>query len=601
VNARRALLTAALLGLLATAPLAAPKPQPEPLQPNPNTGETVGQFVRRTDWWRDAKFGMFIHWGLYAVPADSTDRAGNKGIGEWYFSNKQMQIRDYERFAGQFNPVKFDARQWVKIAKGAGMKYIVITSKHHDGFCMFDSKLTDYTITKATPFRRDPLKELAEECRKQGLTLCFYHSIMDWHHPDYLPRRPWEAANRPTAGASLPRYVTYMEGQLRELLTNYGRVGGIWFDGGWEHTPQELRSAEVNRMIRELQPGIIINDRNHLPEDHSTPEQTIPANALPGGRLWETCMTMNDTWGFAKNDANWKPTDDLLRKLCDIASKGGNFLLNVGPTGEGEIPEASVERLARVGEWMKVNGRSIYGTTKSPFRRLPFDGRCTRKGNTLYLQVFSWPAGELTLSGLQTPIRSARALAGGERLRVTSATGEGGVVTLRIPRPKQLDPLATVIELKLDGPPVVASVVTAQPPAADGSFILIAKDAEIHGQTAAYESGGGKDNIGFWTNAADWVSWPVAVPRAGRYTVEVTYACPNDEAGTAYSVGLERGPIVGGTTRGTGSWTAFQSERLSGTLDLVAGKQDLQVRVTRKGPGAVMNLQRLVLQPYVGF
>ncbi|MGQ9697572.1 MAG: alpha-L-fucosidase, partial [Armatimonadota bacterium] len=358
--------------------------------------ETKEQFEARTKWWREAKFGMFIHWGIYAVPADCTTRDGRKSIAEWYLSNKQMQVKDYEKFAAQFNPVKFDAKKWVATAKQAGMKYIVITSKHHDGFCMFDSKLTDYCITKATPFKRDPMRELAQECRRQGLRLCFYYSIMDWHHPDYLPRRPWEQNVRPATGADLNRYIEYMKGQLRELLTNYGPIGVIWFDGGWEHNAQELRSEEVNRMIRSIQPSIIINDRNHLPEDHATPEQTIPAGALPGGRLWETCMTINDTWGYAKNDTNWKPAEDLIRKLCDIASKGGNFLLNVGPTAEGEFPPEIMERLAAIGRWMKVNGESIYGTTQSPFRRLSFDGRCTVKGNNLYLHVFRWPEEGLT-------------------------------------------------------------------------------------------------------------------------------------------------------------------------------------------------------------
>jgi len=428
--------------------------------------ETPEQFARRTQWWREAKFGMFIHWGLYAVPADATDLQGKKGNAEWYFSNKQMQVKDYEKFAAQFNPVKFDAAKWVKAARDTGMKYIVITSKHHDGFCMFDSKLTDYCITEATPFKRDPMKELAAECRRQGIKLCFYHSIMDWHHPDYVPRREWEKETRPVAGADLNRYLEYMKGQLRELLTNYGPIGILWFDGGWEHKADELHSREVNAMIRSVQPGIIINDRNQLPEDYATPEQEIPADALPGERLWETCMTINDTWGYAKNDTNWKSSEDLLRKLIDIASKGGNFLLNVGPTAEGEFPQAINQRLARIGEWMKVNGESIYGTTRSPFHKLPFNGRATTKGNSLYLHVFEWPSEGLTLSGLQTTVASARALDGNEKLKVTrmAASPAGGPEIFHISKPTKLDPLATVIELRLAGPlKVVDSAAPGKP------------------------------------------------------------------------------------------------------------------------------------------
>jgi len=541
---------------------------------------------------------MFIHWGLYAVPADATDIHGNRVIAEWYFSNKRMQVRDYERFAAQFNPVKFDAKKWVQTAKNAGMRYIVITSKHHDGFCLFDSQLTNYCITKATPFQRDPLKELAEECKKQGLKLCFYYSIMDWHHPDYLPRRPWEKETRPAEGANLNRYIDYMKGQLRELLTRYGPLGVIWFDGGWEHNAQELRSAEVNAMIRSIQPNILINDRNQLPEDHATPEQTIPANALPGGRLWETCMTINDTWGYAKNDTNWKPVDDLIRKLCDIAHKGGNFLLNVGPTAEGEFPEAINDRLANIGAWMKVNGEAIYGTTKSPFKRLPFDGRCTVKGSRLYLHVFRWPDEGLRLTGLQTPVRFARVLGGGERLTVTPVAGgeEGLLKTIYLSRPRRLDPVATVIELRLAGPPVVTESAPSAKAGTDGAFLLKAADAEIHGQTAQYEQGGGKDNIGFWTNAADYVTWTCQVAQAGRYRVEVDYACPTENAGSSFTVGPDGGATVAGMVKATGSWTAFQPETL-GEVELPAGRTTVAVRITAIPRGAAMNLRQVRLIP----
>ena len=411
----------------------------------PGDAETPEQFAERMKWWCEARFGMFIHWGIYALPADATTWEGKPSGAEWYLSNKRMQMAEYEKFASQFDPVKFDAREWVRIARDAGMKYIVITSKHHDGFCMFHTQLNhDWNIVDATPFKRDPLKELAEECRKQGIRLGFYHSIMDWRHPDYLPRRPWEEITRPAEGASLDRYIDYMKGQLQELLTNYGPVAIIWYDGGWEHDAVELRGAEVNGLIRSLQPDVIINDRINLPEDHATPEQSIPEDALPDGRLWETCMTMNETWGYARNDPNWKSATDLIHKLCDIASKGGNFLLNVGPTELGEIPEESVERLKRVGEWMRVNGRSIYATTKSPIGKPSFDGRCTAKGDRLYLQVFTWPEEGLSLTGLKTPVREAHALMGGEKLAVTAQDGE-----VRIAKPSRLDPDATVVELWL--------------------------------------------------------------------------------------------------------------------------------------------------------
>jgi len=560
--------------------------------------ESPEAFAKRTRWWREAKFGMFIHWGIYAVPADATDLHGRKTIAEWYMSNKQMQVRDYEKFAKQFNPVQFNAREWVRMAKEAGMKYIVITSKHHDGFCMFDTKLTDYNIVKATPFGRDPMKELAQECRRQGIRLCFYYSIMDWHHPDYLPRRPWERDVRPADGADLNRYIDFMKAQLRELLTNYGPIGVLWFDGGWEHNAQQLRSAEVNAFIRSLQPSILINDRNHLPEDFSTPEQTIPAGALPGGRLWETCMTINDTWGYAKNDTNWKPAEDLIRKLCDIAHKGGNFLLNVGPTAQGTFPEPIVERLRRIGQWMKVNGQSIYGTTQSPFRKLSFNGRCTQKGNTLYLHVFEWGEGDLRLEGLETKVLSARALLGNEWLKVRTerVNGEEGGTVVYISKPKRLDPAVTVIELKLAGAPVVKQVSATLKPDANGVLLCHARDAEVHGQSARYEQGDGKDNIGFWTVPTDYVTWSILVPQGGRYRVKVTYACPPENAGSRFSVGIEGGRRLEGTVEATGSWTDFRDFVL-GETTVPAGKQTLSVRVSTMPRGAVMNLQKVVLEP----
>lgn len=335
--------------------------------------ETREEKDNRMAWWREARFGMFIHWGLYAIPAG--EWKGETRHAEWILHTAQIPVREYEKFASRFNPVKFNAKKWVKIAKDAGMKYIVITSKHHDGFCLFDSKLTDYDVMDVTPFKRDILKELADECHRQNLKICWYHSIMDWHNPDYLPRRKWEKHS--TEGADYSRYIDYMKGQVKELVTNYGEIGVLWFDGEWESTWDQKKGYELFRYVRSLQPNIIINNRvgkgragmagtfdpEMAPGDFGTPEQEIPATGL--GYDWETCMTMNDHWGYNKNDHNWKSKEDLIRKLVDITSKGGNFLLNVGPTAEGLFPQPSIERLAAIGKWMKINGESIYGTSAS--------------------------------------------------------------------------------------------------------------------------------------------------------------------------------------------------------------------------------------------
>ena len=298
------------------------------------------------------------------------------------------------------------------MAKDAGVKYLVITSKHHDGFAMFDTKLSDWGIM-STPYKHDPMKDLAAACKEAGIKFCFYHSIMDWHHPDYIPRRKWNDVAQ--GNPDFDRYVQYMKGQLKELVTNYGPLGILWFDGEWEDTWTHDRGKDLYAYVRRLQPDIIVNNRvgknrqgmqglskgDEILGDYGTPEQEIPANGLPGTD-WESCMTLNDHWGYNKNDHHWKSSASLIRMLIDIASKGGNFLLNVGPTSEGLIPEPSVERLEDMGKWLKINGEAIYGTTANPFPKAPAWGRVTQKPGKLYLHVFDWPKdGKLTVPALE--------------------------------------------------------------------------------------------------------------------------------------------------------------------------------------------------------
>lgn len=358
--------------------------------------ETPEQRAERLRWFTEARFGMFIHWGVYSVPAG--EWGGRKGCGEWLMQNAQIPASKYEEFARQFNPVKFDARQWVSIARNAGMKYIVITAKHHDGFGMFRSELTDWCI-KSTPFQRDPLKELAGACQEAGIKLGFYYSIMDWHHPDWFERRPWN--DRATGTPSMERYTEFMKGQLSELLTRYGPVAMLWFDGDTEQPWSHQRGVELYRYLRSLQPKLIVNNRiakardEHWTDegsgDFGTPEQHIPAAGQTFAMPWESCMTINGHWGYDKSDQDWKPAGMLLRNLVDCASKGGNYLLNVGPTAEGLIPEASVKRLREVGEWMKTNGEAIYGTTAGNLEGLPSDCLATEKSGRVYITLLDWP------------------------------------------------------------------------------------------------------------------------------------------------------------------------------------------------------------------
>ena len=425
----------------------------------PPAKQPKAQHDQRMRWWRDARFGMFIHWGLYAIPAGEWQ--GKTNHAEWIRHTAKIPIEVYDQYVKQFNPVKFDADQWVSMAKGAGVRYIVITSKHHDGFCLFDSKYTDYDVA-STPFKRDILKELSEACRRQGIAMCWYHSIMDWHHPDYLPRRDWEK-NRSAEGADFGRYVTYMKSQLRELTTNYGRIGVMWFDGEWEKTWTHDQGRALYDYVRSLDPKIVINNRvdkgrqgmagltksGEFAGDFGTPEQEIPATGLPG-----------DHWGYNKHDQHWKSTEDLIRKLADIASKGGNFLLNVGPTAEGLIPGPSVERMQAIGRWMKPNGESIYGTSASPFSKLAW-GRSTQKpignkGTRLYLHVFQWPAdGKLVVPGLQNKVTMSYLLADASRAPLPVAA-EAGNLIVSVPK-EAPDRIDAVVVLDIEGRPSVAA------------------------------------------------------------------------------------------------------------------------------------------------
>jgi alpha-L-fucosidase len=419
---------------------------------------------KRMEWWREARFGMFIHWGVYSVPAGTYHGEQSKHIGEWIMRDFNIPVAEYAGYVKQFNPVKFNADEWVSIAKNAGMKYIVITSKHHDGFAMFHSKASDFNIYDATPFKRDPLAELAAACKRQGIKLGFYYSqAQDWNHPggaaarrnpekNIDPENHWDPAQQ----GSMDEYIDKVAvPQVKELLSNYGKLAVLWWD-----TPVGMTSARAEKLLPLLkaQPQIVMNNRldsRHASGDFETPEQKIPPTGI-AGKDWETCMTMNTTWGYKSFDDNWKSTEMLLRNLIDIASKGGNYLLNVGPTSEGVIPGPSVERLKEIGAWMKTNGDAVYGTTASPFEKpLPW-GRCTKKvdrfSSTLYLHVFDWPAdGKLLVPGLENEVSSAKLMAGGKKLTATK-TAEGILISLPQTAP---DKISSTIVLRINGRPQV--------------------------------------------------------------------------------------------------------------------------------------------------
>jgi len=564
----------------------------------PARAADIPPLAQRAQWFEQDRFGMFIHWGVYSVI----------GRGEWVQDTGQIPLEEYVKLYPKFNPEEFDAEQWVLQAKQAGQKYIVITTKHHDGFCMFDSKLTDYTIMH-TPFGRDVCKEMADACKKHGIRLGFYYSIMDWHHPDYVPVRKWEK-DRSTEGADFDRYVEYMRGQIRELMTGYGPICALWFDGGWEHTSPEDKEKfkSIIAMARELQPQMLVNDRANIGGDYKTPEQYIPPTGVVDekGRpmLWEVCMTMTTGhgsfaptawWGYDRHETVFKPTAELIHKLVDVASKGGNFLLNVGPTPEGTIRPEEAKRLEEVGRWMDKYGEAIYGTTASPFRLLPFFGRVTQKGNRLFVHVFDWPADrKLRLPGLKTEVKTASPMNKPEvKLDVARrrrAQTEEVVVTL--PETPS-DPIASVVVLECAGTPEVEPLVLR--PDDEGRLDLPAAFAEIHarhGQRAKPTSEKGRAYVGNWSNPNDIPTWQFTLPSEATYRANLDARPASKEAvGQRVEVRVGEQKLEGKIDQ--------HGVTLDGRLKLSAGNHTISVKLLdakRTGP-PVLDLFGLKLMP----
>ncbi len=423
----------------------------------------------RMQWFRDAKFGMFIHWGLYSQPAGKwKDKTTGFGA-EWIQEQKAIPSSQYSVLAKTWNPTQYNPREWVRLMKAAGIKYVCITTKHHDGFCLWPTKMNDDWNIACTPGGKDLLKPLADACRAEGLQFCIYHSVMDWHHPDW-PGRP--AFNDYAKGQpDKARFKQYLYGQLKELFSNYGPIGMVWFDGTWDRkswTSEDGKALED--YTRSLQPSVILNNRSgYLPPqrklnieisntysyifagDYISPENEVPSTGLPGIE-WETCQTMQPpkNWGYNRL-VGFRPFEDMLRQLVDVTSKGGNMLLNIGPTAEGEIAPQARQRLEKFAAWMQVNSEAIHGTTASPFERLPFDGRCTQKPGKLFLHVFKWPADGRLLVPVTNKVRSARLLAiPGQNLAVT-VVANGVQVALPAAAP---DPIDTVVVVEIEGPAV---------------------------------------------------------------------------------------------------------------------------------------------------
>jgi alpha-L-fucosidase len=412
-----------------------------------STYQPTPENLKSREWFENARFGLFIHWGVYSVLGD----------GEWVMNNEQIPIKAYEKLPAFFNPTQFNPAEWVQMVKDAGMKYITITSKHHDGFAMFDSKVSDYNVVKKTPYGKDILKMLADECHKQGIKLFFYHSQLDWHHPDYFPRGGTGGAytGREQSG-DMNKYLDYMDAQLTELLTNYGEVGGIWFDGMWDKKDAEWRLGKTYSLIHQLQPGALVGSNHHRPpyagEDFQMFEKDLPGHNTTGfspeqkiGDLpKETCETINDSWGFNIRDFKNKSRKALIQYLAKSAGYGANFLLNVGPMPNGKIQPEHVELLKQMGEWMKTNGETIYGTKGGPLSAREW-GVTTQKGNKIYVHILNWQDENLALPSLGKKVVSAKLFA--DKSPVKFQEGAFGL-NLQVPRAKWSD-VDTIVELEV--------------------------------------------------------------------------------------------------------------------------------------------------------
>ncbi len=430
--------------------------------------ETAAERDARMKWWRDAHFGMFIHWGFYAVPGGvHKGRRVNERHGtEWIQADGDIPASEYQQYMARFNPTEFDARQWVRVAKTAGMKYIVITAKHHDGFCMWDSKYTDYDIMESTPFKRDPLAELKKECDRQGLRLGFYYSQLDWHHPALMPDPELLAAQK-KSGTITDRpyrytvvregrreeYIRYVANHLEELIRTYDPAV-LFFDGEWMKWWTREDGKRLHRFIKKISPAIIVNNRigkrKRDDGDYGTPENKIPPDGLPYD--WETCYSMNRSWGYCSykdNEKYYLSSEKVIRMLTDIVSKGGNFLLNVGPDGMGRFPPLNVKILEEVGEWMAVNGEAVYGTRASPLGR-PAWGRFTRKPGAVYAMVYDWPeSGLLPVAAPANRIKGISLLGVGKS-KPLPFEKKGNELIVRVPK-ESPGSAVSVVKIEIDG------------------------------------------------------------------------------------------------------------------------------------------------------
>ncbi|TWU35353.1 Alpha-L-fucosidase [Novipirellula aureliae] len=554
--------------------------------------ETPEEHAAKMEWWNTARFGMFVHWGVYSVTGGEYRGKMPTNSAEWMMNKARIPIADYRtENVDKFNPTEFDADAFVGLAKEAGMKYLVITAKHHDGFSMFGSKASPYNVVDATPFKRDIMRELAEACKAQGIRFGFYYSqCQDWHHPGGIGNN-WD---KTIQRVSFDEYVREKAApEIRQLLTEYGPISIFWWD-----TPRDMSKEAFDSLHSgtDLQPGIITNDRlgEEYAGDHKTFERKIPSEA-PVGVDWEVCMPISGSWGYKKSDRDFKSSETLIRNLADIASKGGNYLLNVSPTGAGTLLPEATERLKTIGKWMKVNGESIYGTTASPFEELEW-GRCTKKefarGTTLYLHVFDWPKdGKLFLPGLQNKVEQAYLMADWQALN-TQSSDLGVEVSLPEQAPDEIN---SVVVVNVSGALEIKPVLPT--PNEDGTLTLSADMAYIHnnegGEQASVREGRRREasSIGNWSDENAWVEWSFRIDSPGRYEVSAEFSLQDEKS--RFRLG-QPGQLQTVEVTSTGTARDFTTKSLA-TLNIdEAGDCILQIK-PEKGSWSPIGLRKLVL------
>jgi len=555
----------------------------------------VDQREARMALWRQARFGLMMHWGLYSVPANAWQGL-EKGMdlwAEWLMYRARIPVAGYEPLARQFNPVKFNARDWSRLARNAGMRYMVITAKHCDGFAMFRSQASKYNVVDATPFGRDPMSELAAACKQEGIRLGFYYShVWDWHEPDALGKdNDWDFPDREKKDPA--RY--YREKSLPQVaeIVNQYHPAVIWFDVPTRITREQ--SQQFVDVVRRAKPDCVINDRvgNGL-GDYTTPEQYIPGQ--PPKQDFEVCMTLNEHWGYDKNDRNWKEAPVVIRNLARVAGMGGNYLLNVGPTAEGEFPPESVRILTRVGQWMKTNGESIYETAACPLGNLAW-GYCTAKPGKLFLHVFEWPRdGQLMVPGIRNTIKGAWLLADTRHKRLEVQHTNPQDLKIAVPA-KSPDTIDSVVVLEFEGQPDTdrTQALWNQP---GYTNVFAADSAVIHGKEARYQGRNllarRYDRIVGWKDPGTWLGFRLRAVEPGKYHVLITYNAGTDSAGNEFAVAIGPNTLHARVDRGLDLFETF----MLGTLQLQPGDYEMAVRPAsvRKG-SALPDVHAVTLIP----